>query len=513
MRTLVNNPSWFYLWLMAAAGVCAALLLLWYILRINRRLQHLLKQERRANLLQHHRSQVLGLLVEQAPLQHVLDALVEGAEQLDPTAICTVLLTDDDLYLHVASAHGLPQEYNQALEGIQAAYGVGSCGTAAATGQRVIVSDVQTDPLWSPYQDLVQLAGIGACWSEPIKDRSGKVLGTFAIYHRSKSSPSPADIQLIQESATLAEIAIERSRALENLKRSEERHRLLADNATDLIWTMDPQGQLTYISPSATKLTGFSPQEMNRAGLEQLLTTASYHKVRFQLSKAMKAVANGLPYPDFSGELEQRCKDGSTIWLEVKTSGMYDASGHFVGILGVSRDLTERRKIEQKMRYMAQHDSLTDLPNRSLFADRFATALQYAERQQKMLALLLLDLNQFKPVNDNFGHAIGDLLLQQVAQRLRQTVRSSDTVARIGGDEFIILLPQVEQAEQVRLVADKITEQLNQHFVIQELQIHISCAIGVALYPHDGRSDLELTKVADQRMYQHKQEQAETDVS
>ncbi len=408
-----------------------------------------LRQERQASLLQQHRSRVLSLLVEQVPLQQLLDALVEGAEQLDPTATCTVLLLDDQGKLHVASAHGMPGPYNQAIEGLQAAYGVGSCGTAAATGQRVIVNDVSTDPLWAPYQALVELAGIGACWSEPIKDKSGKVLGTFAIYHKTISAPSAQDIQLIEESAALAEIAIEHSKSLQLLKLSEERHRLLADNATDLIWTMDKEGGLTYISPSASKLTGFSRNELKAASLKQLLCAASYRKVLFQLRHAMTVMNAQLPYPEFAAELELNCKGVKTVWLEVKTSGIYDETGRFVGILGVGRDLTERHKIEQQMRYMAQHDSLTGLPNRALFADRFSTALHYAHRHQKSLALLLLDLNRFKPVNDSYGHAVGDLLLQQVAQRLLQSVRSSDTVARIGGDEFIILLHQVDAEAEV----------------------------------------------------------------
>lgn len=500
----MNSSGWFYGGVLAAAGVALAVLLLWYIGRINSRLQVALRQERQASLLQQHRSRVLSLLVEQVPLQQLLDALVEGAEQLDPTATCTVLLLDEQGKLHVASAHGMPESYNQAIEGIQAGYGVGSCGTAAATGQRIIVTDVSTDPLWAPYQALVELAGIGACWSEPIKDKSGKVLGTFAIYHKSISTPSAQDIQLIEESAALAEIAIEHSKSLQLLKRSEERHRLLADNATDLIWTMDKKGFLTYISPSASKLTGFSRAELKAAGLRQLLSPASYRKVLLQWRHATKEMDGQSAYPEFVAELELICKGKKTLWLEVKTSGMYDESGRFIGILGVGRDLTERHKIEQQMRYMAQHDSLTGLPNRALFADRFATALHYAHRHQKGLALLLLDLNRFKPVNDSYGHAVGDLLLQQVAQRLLQSVRSSDTVARIGGDEFVVLLHQVETDIEVQAVAEKIRQQLQLDFVLNEVRVQISCSVGTAHYPHDGLTDLELMKVADQRMYEHK---------
>jgi diguanylate cyclase (GGDEF)-like protein/PAS domain S-box-containing protein len=503
---LPTDSGWLLLGTAAFVIVPAALAFIFFVYRVNRKLRAIVIAGQRAALMQQNRSRVLSMIVEQAPLQKVLDALVEGAEQMDPSASCTVLLLDTQGMLHVASAPHLPDEYNAAIEGIAAGYGVGSCGTAAFLGQRVVVEDVRVHPYWQPYQALVDIAGIRSCWSEPIKNRQGKVLGTFAIYHKEVTSPSEQDIQLISESAALAEIVIERSNAIDALKRSEERHRLLADHATDVIWTMDLNGHFTYISPSAEKLTGFTVTELMQQQMQQLVTPESYTQVKLQMKKAAKALQEGQPYPNYVGEVEQVCKDGQRVWSEVKISGMYDATGAFVGILGVSRDLTERRKIEERMRYMAQHDTLTGLPNRTLFADRLHKALQYAVRHRKALALMLLDLNKFKPVNDTHGHAVGDLLLQQVAERLQHAIRSSDTVARIGGDEFIILLPQVDELNHAALVAEKIRHSIASPFDIHGLEIQISCSIGLACYPQDGDTDLVLSKVADQRMYQQKAE-------
>lgn len=504
--SLSTDSVWLVLAVVALCLLPAVVAFLIFVFRVNRRLKAIVMEGQRAALMQQNRSRVLSMIVEQAPLQKVLDTLVEGAEQMDPSASCTVLLLDEQGLLHVASAPHLPEHYNAAIDGIAAGYGVGSCGTAAYLGQRVIVEDVRVHPYWQPYQALVDIAGIRSCWSEPIKNRQGKVLGTFAIYHKEVTTPSERDIQLISESAALAEIVIERSHAIEALKRSEERHRLLADHATDVIWTMDPNGHFTYISPSAEKLTGFSVTELMQQQMQQLVTPDSYAQVKLQMKKAAKALQDGESYPEYVGEVEQVCKDGRRVWSEVKVSGMYDATGAFVGILGVSRDLTERRKIEERMRYMAQHDTLTGLPNRTLFADRLHKALQYAVRHQKTLALMLLDLNKFKPVNDTHGHAVGDLLLQQVAERLQHAVRSSDTVARIGGDEFIILLPQVDELQHATTVADKIQQALAQPFDVHGLEIQIGCSIGLACYPQDGETDLALSKVADQRMYQQKAE-------
>lgn len=499
-----NNSGWLFLAIAALCIIPTVLAFLIFVFRINRKLKTIVLDGQRAVLMQQHRSRVLAMIVEQAPLEQVLDALVEGAEQMDPSASCTVLLLDAQGLLRVASAPHLPAEYNAAIDGLAAGDGVGSCGTAAFSGSRVVVEDVRVHPYWQPYQALVELAGIRSCWSEPIKNRQGKVLGTFAIYHKEVTVPSEQDIQLITESAALAEIVIERSHAIEELKRSEERHRLLADHATDVIWTMDLSGHFTYISPSAQKLTGFTVEELMHQQMQQLVTPESYAQVKLQMKKAAKALQEGQVYPDYVGEVEQVCKDGRRVWSEVKISGMYDGEGCFVGILGVSRDLTERRKIEERMRYMAQHDTLTGLPNRTLFADRLQKALQYVVRNQKSLALMLLDLNKFKPVNDTHGHAVGDLLLQQVAERLKSTIRTSDTVARIGGDEFIILLPQLEQEHSAAMVAEKIQQAIAVPFDIHGLEIQISCSIGLACYPQDGETDLVLSKVADQRMYQQK---------
>ncbi|MBU1618749.1 MAG: diguanylate cyclase [Gammaproteobacteria bacterium] len=501
-----ENTSFGWLFL-AAAAFCfipAALVFLIFVFRVNRKLKAMVISGQRAALMQQNRSRVLAMIVEQVPLEQVLDALVEGAEQMDPSACCTVLLLDEQGFLHLASAPHLPAEYNAAIDGLAVGNGVGSCGTAAYSGQRVIVEDVRVHPYWQPYQALVELAGIRSCWSEPIKNRQGKVLGTFAIYHKEVTVPSEQDIQLICESAALAEIVIERSNAIEALKRSEERHRLLADHATDVIWTMDLAGHFTYISPSAEKLTGYPVTELMQQQMQQLITPESYAQIKLQMKKAAKALQAGEAYPDYVGEVEQVCKDGRRVWSEVKISGMYDGEGKFAGILGVSRDLTERRKIEERMRYMAQHDTLTGLPNRTLFADRLQKALQYAMRHQKSLALMLLDLNKFKPVNDTHGHAVGDLLLQQVAERLQCVIRSSDTVARIGGDEFIILLPQIDESHHGAMVAEKIQQAIARPFDIHGLEIQISCSIGLACYPQDGETDLALNKVADQRMYQQK---------
>lgn len=170
----------------------------------------------------------------------------------------------------------------------------------------------------------------------------------------------------------------------------------------------------------------------------------------------------------------------------------------------LSRALSESRAAEERIRHLAQHDPLTDLPNRALFSDRLEQALASARRDGEHLAVMFMDLDDFKPINDNLGHGIGDRLLQQAADRLRNSLRESDTVARVGGDEFIALLRNTREATDALAVAAKLGESLARPFDIDGHAIAISASIGIALYPEHGIDDIELLKHADDAMYEAK---------
>lgn len=476
-----------------------------YIYRVNKKLRLLLAEQQRNELLQQDHNHILAMIAGNQRLETILNAIALSVERFKLGSLCSILLLDrNSNLLNLGAAPSLPDDYNEAIANTPAELGAGSCGTAAATRQRTIVSNIQTHPYWATVKDVAAKAGLAACWSEPILDTSGYVLGTFAIYHGHPCEPKADDIKLIEDIARLAEIAIERNHAFNALKNSEERHRLLADHASDVIWTMDLTGRFTYVSPSVEKLRGFSVEEVMQQQLEQLLTETSATMMREQLEFAVEQVKLGNPFPAYTGELEQFHQDGSIVWTEVKTSGIYDALGQFVGILGVTRDLTERKKTEDRMRYMAQHDPLTGLANRSLFADRIEQAIKLAAREQGHFALMLIDLNDFKAVNDQHGHAVGDKLLCAIAKRFLSCVRASDTVSRLGGDEFTILLQGIHQPGEAETVKAKILEQMKQSFTLGDLEIISSCSIGIAFYPVDGETEIELSQVADQRMYAQK---------
>jgi len=174
-------------------------------------------------------------------------------------------------------------------------------------------------------------------------------------------------------------------------------------------------------------------------------------------------------------------------------------------IICISKDITERKRMEEELKRAAQYDSLTNLANRTLFSDRLQYAITQAKRERMNLALILIDLDKFKPVNDTYGHSAGDLLLNAVARRMQSCVRESDTVGRIGGDEFVVLLPTIDAPEDAVEVAEKIRHALNMPFQVEGYPtLHISSSTGVAIYPDHGLDDVRLLKSADDAMYDAK---------
>jgi diguanylate cyclase (GGDEF)-like protein/PAS domain S-box-containing protein len=204
-------------------------------------------------------------------------------------------------------------------------------------------------------------------------------------------------------------------------------------------------------------------------------------------------------------ESEFRLKDGSlNVCLVSGKKFLIRGVPH---LLSIARDISERKQIELRMEHMAQHDPLTALPNRALFFDRLKQEMGHARRDGTRLALMFIDLDRFKEVNDTHGHAVGDLLLQEVARRIGACLRQSDTVGRIGGDEFVVLLPLIKDDSDALGVALKIRQALDQTFELgQGISLHISCSNGIATFPEHGANELELSKNADAAMYLAKQD-------
>lgn len=248
---------------------------------------------------------------------------------------------------------------------------------------------------------------------------------------------------------------------------------------------------------SRNELIGHKPSEVVKSGVHE----SAFYRTMWQ------TILSGQTW---RGEVVNRRKDGTLQNEEITISPVKDENGTIRNFVGIKQDISERKQIEERIRHMAQYDALTDLPNRSLFSDRLQRALASAKRDQGRLALMYIDLDRFKPINDTLGHNVGDLLLKEVARRMEDCVRESDTVARVGGDEFVVLLPGIERIEDAGRVAEKIRNSLNRPFLVAGQELSISSSTGIALYPDHGHDEIELSKNADSAMYQAKQSGRDT---
>ena len=282
-----------------------------------------------------------------------------------------------------------------------------------------------------------------------------------------------------------------------------ERAQVTLNSIGDAVLSTDIEGNVTYLNAVAEGMTGWPCQEAighPLAEVFQIVDGATRELAPNPMAQAVqenKAVG-----------LAANCilirRDGFECAIEDSAAPIHDRAGQVTGAVIVFHDVSAARAIRQKMAHLAHHDFLTDLPNRMLLSDRVANAIALARRHGKQCAVLFLDLDRFKHINDSLGHPIGDELLQSVAQRVVAWVRGSDTVSRQGGDEFVVLLSEIEHAEDAARSAEKILLALAAPHSIAEKELHITASIGISVYPEDGRDAETLIRCADTAMYHAK---------
>jgi len=282
------------------------------------------------------------------------------------------------------------------------------------------------------------------------------------------------------------------------LRESEEKYKLLAENAADVIYKIGIETeQCTYASPSIEGLLGYNSRESLSLKAHDILTPESYAKQKDRLLKAIEKGRIGHE----TLELEAVHKDGHILPIEINVKLLFDKQGNPVEILGVARDIKERKLAEAQIRHMATHDELTELPSLKLAKDRLSMALSMAGRQKEKAAIMFIDADDLKKVNDTFGHDAGDTVLKQLAQRLLSCVRNTDTVARVGGDEFLLIATGLNTLEDAGVIAEKIIKAESQPFIFDGQQAAVGVSIGIALFPDHGEDKDRLIKLADEAMY------------
>jgi diguanylate cyclase (GGDEF)-like protein/PAS domain S-box-containing protein len=452
---------------------------------------------KRADQRQQHHNRVLKLLAEKAPLSSVLDAMVRDVETINPAMLCSILLLDaDGKHLRHGAAPSLPADYNAALDGVAFGPGVGSCGTSAFTGQRVIVEDISTHPWWEPYRELARQADLAACWSEPILSAQGQVLGTFAIYHREPCQPALQDLLLIEDEARLAALAIEKSQADARLHLAAT----VFSHAREGIMIVDAADLIIDVNDMFTEITGFSREDALGQHPRALLNSGRQGD---EFYAARKHALDTAGY--WSGEIWNRRKNGEVFAEMLTISTVFDADGRTENYVALFTDITPMKDYQRQLEHVAHFDALTSLPNRVLLADRLQQAQTQCVRRGRSVAVVYLDLDGFKAVNDTHGHGLGDELLVALAHRMKGTLRDGDTLARIGGDEFVAVLVDLEHMQDAEPVLERLLKAAAAPVVLAATTLQVSASIGVTVYPQDDSEVDQLLRHADQAMYMAKQ--------
>lgn len=287
----------------------------------------------------------------------------------------------------------------------------------------------------------------------------------------------------------------EQRQAKENLRLAAK----VFETTTEAIVVTDADNRIILANPAFTTITGYQLAEIK--GKRPNILKSGRHDKEFYTTMWQNLVKTG----KWQGEIWNRRKDGKIYvsWTSIVT--IQDAQGHIVQHVGVFSDITQRKQAEELIWRQANYDALTNLPNRTLFTDRLAHALHIAHREKRGGAVMFIDLDRFKWVNDTLGHKAGDLLLQEAAQRLSRCVRESDTVARLGGDEFTVILPQLETIWDAKMIAERILNSLSRPFKLENKIVSIAGSIGITFFPEDGQDIETLLRNADMAMYQAKE--------
>lgn len=452
-------------------------------------------------------SKILEHIAANAPLAEILRDTVTLIESQFPRCMCSVMLMDSSgKYIRGGVAVKLSAAYIKLLDGVEIGHSCGSCGTAAFEKKRVIVTDIAQDPLWEKFRADALRFNLRACWSTPIFSSHNEVLGTFAVYHQLPHTPAEDELEFVGACSHILGIAIERHRAQEHLRLLESG----ISRLNDIVMITESESadltsqRIILVNDAFEEITGFSRDEV--IGKSPTLLHGK-HTQQSELLRIAQALDAAQPV---HAELIQYKKSAEEIWLEQDIVPIRDASGLHTHWVAVMRDITQRKQSDLKIQQLAFFDTMTGLPNRQLLTDRLQQRLAASVRNQQSGAVLFIDLDNFKSLNDTHGHDVGDMLLIEVARRIVNCVRASDTVSRLGGDEFVVIVDKLDENAdeatlQVKIVCEKILRSFGEPFYLNNYTHHTTPSIGVTLFDKNANTTVdELLRRADLAMYKAK---------
>ncbi len=445
---------------------------------------------------------ILEMMGSDAPEGDILDRLCLLQEKLVPGAVASIMTYDErEGRLHLLAAPSLSEEAREAFEALVPGPENGSCANVIWHDAPQYVYCIPEDGRWAGNLEVAERFGLKACWSMPVHV-DGKLVGTFALSSFVERKPSPFEKMLLSVGARIAGIVLKREHHREKIVRQQKRVYLLAkvfENVSEGIVITDRNNRIVEINPAFEAITGYSEAAVKGKLPVFMVDSEERTALRRDIVRAIRE--KGF----WRGEMRIVRADGEPSFEWVSVSKLKSDDGKTDGFLYVISDINELKISQQKMAYMAFHDTLTGLANRDLLMERIGHIIDRSERMPLSAAVLFLDLDRFKYLNDTFGHAAGDQLLIEVGRRLKHALRKADTIARFGGDEFVILLEDVDNRERIFEKAEFILSLLKKPFEFEKHSFVIYGSIGIAIFPDDGTDGQTLLKHADTAMYQAKQ--------
>jgi diguanylate cyclase (GGDEF)-like protein/PAS domain S-box-containing protein len=449
-------------------------------------------------------ARIQAMMLADVSLHEILNTVAQLIELQFPGASCAILLLDQKgTHLRHAALSTLPPPYIQAMDGIVLETGQ----IALLTQGRVIANDINTYPFGDENRALALTHGLQACWSAPILSRSWRALGVLAIYRRHQHTPAEAELDFVESYAQILGLAIEREQSDEQLNLLRSGISRLNDIVmiTEAPLQAPMQQKIVFLNEAFTKITGSSLEHLSGSSPFDIFNVATPGR---ELERIKHAFQQMLP---ITAEVVTINLDGAGVSLEMDALPLHDRGGRYTHWVLVLRDITERKQADAQIRQLAYYDTMTGLPNRLLLQEKLSSHLRKAVRKKTGGALLFIDIDNFKTLNDTHGHDIGDALLIEVAKRIKHSVRRLDTVSRLGGDEFVVVLDglhrdPVHAEKQARIVCEKIVAAFKEPFNLNHYQHYTSPSIGVALFDHEVPSQAEeLLRRADMAMYKAKE--------
>lgn len=444
------------------------------------------------------RSITLENLTSSESLDSISENIVRGVENLNPDFITAIFMFDRDCHvIEKIIAPSLPNKFKNIFLNLNISV-IDPVDNLHALFNKngIIVEDISISSHWSIHKDLALSLNIHSSWFQSVFDDSGKVLGSLAIFQQKKSKPTDNDLRLMDEMTHLVSIAINRIRSNDKLRLSAR----IFDQAREGIILTDLKGNIIDVNDAFIRITHYQREEA--IGQNPRFLNSGRHDVEFYTLMWDALKTHGF----WSGEIWNKRKDGTEIAELLTINAIKDHQGNTQQYVAIFSDITAIKAHQSELEYIANFDPLTKLPNRLLLGDRLNQAMIQAQRTNQLVAVIFLDLDGFKSINDTYDHKTGDQVLVLLAGRMKQALRESDTIARVGGDEFVAVLSAIDDVALCWKLLDRLLDSVSLPVYVQGLQLQLSASLGVTFYPqsHQNVEADQLLRQADHAMYQAK---------